>query len=173
MYPKEYIQFLAHFHSDRDYFECHEVLEEYWKRTDSGNKSSVLVGLILLAVSTYHHRRCNFIGAKRTLEKAIKIFDTQGCWLKKLGLDPSLLYDLLKKRFSIIEKEEAYTSFDLPICDSLLLEVCREYCKQVELQWGRASDFTNNSLIHRHMLRDRTSVIEERRQSLIMRKGRE
>ena len=93
--------------------------------------------------------------------------------LKKLGLDPSLLYDLLKKRFSIIEKEEAYTSFDLPICDSLLLEVCREYCKQVELQWGRASDFTNNSLIHRHMLRDRTSVIEERRQSLIMRKGRE
>ncbi|MEH7501602.1 DUF309 domain-containing protein, partial [Neobacillus drentensis] len=29
MYPTEYIQFLAHFHGDRDYFECHELLEDY------------------------------------------------------------------------------------------------------------------------------------------------
>ena len=173
MYPKEYIQFLAHFHGDRDYFECHEVLEEYWKKTDSKNKSSIWVGLILLAVSTYHHRRSNFIGAKRTLKKAFMIFNTQAGWLIKLGLDQPLLNDILKERLSVIEKEEAYYSFDLPICDSILIEMCGEYCEQEGFLWGKASDFTKSSLIHRHKLRDRTSVIEERRQSLKIRKGRE
>lgn len=32
MYPPEYIEFLYHFHCDRDYFECHEILEELWKK---------------------------------------------------------------------------------------------------------------------------------------------
>ncbi|MFJ7725494.1 DUF309 domain-containing protein [Neobacillus sp. NPDC097160] len=173
MYPIEYIQFLVHFHGDRDYFECHEVLEEYWKKTDSKNKSSIWVGLILLAVSTYHHRRSNFNGAKRTLDKALKIFDKQADWLIKLGFDQSILNDLIKERLSSIEKEGAYTSFDLPICDPILLETCRKYCVQEGFLWGKGSDFSKNGLIHRHKLRDRTSVIEERHQSLKMRKGGE
>ena len=36
MYPTEYIQFLIHFHGDYDYFECHEILEEYWKTKPRG-----------------------------------------------------------------------------------------------------------------------------------------
>ncbi|PAD68333.1 hypothetical protein CHH83_14265, partial [Bacillus sp. 7586-K] len=32
MYDQEYIDFLVHFHCDRDYFECHEILEEHWKK---------------------------------------------------------------------------------------------------------------------------------------------
>ena len=27
-FPLKYIDFLVHFHGDRDYFECHEILEE-------------------------------------------------------------------------------------------------------------------------------------------------
>ncbi|MFZ7945113.1 MULTISPECIES: DUF309 domain-containing protein [Bacillaceae] len=173
MYPKEYIQFLAHFHGDRDYFECHEILEEYWKNTDCRNKSSIWVGLILLAVSTYHHRRSNFNGARRTLEKAIKIFETQAGWLRKLGLEKQLLNDLLTVRLSLIEKEAAYSSFDLPICDSTLLKMCENYCVKAGFPWGKDSDYTNISLIHRHTLRDRSGVIEERHQSLKMRKGKE
>ncbi|WP_460291943.1 DUF309 domain-containing protein, partial [Bacillus cereus] len=38
MYPTEYIQFLIHFHGDYDYFECHEILEEYWKTKPRGNR---------------------------------------------------------------------------------------------------------------------------------------
>ncbi|EKN69660.1 hypothetical protein BABA_09546 [Neobacillus bataviensis LMG 21833] len=173
MYPIEYIQFLAHFHGDRDYFECHELLEEYWKKIDSRNKSSVWVGLILLAVSTYHHRRGNFNGAKRTLEKATIIFDTHAGELSKLGLDQSLLHHLLKERLSIIADTKAYYSYDLPISDPTLLQMCETYCEQVGFQWGTDSDITESRLIHRHKLRDRTSVIEERQQSLKSRKGRE
>lgn len=104
MYPKEYIQFLAHFHGDRDYFECHELLEDYWKKTDSGNKDSIWVGLILVAVSSYHHRRSNFIGAKRTLEKAMHIFEFQADSLTKLGLDKIHLVHFLKGRLSDIQR---------------------------------------------------------------------
>ena len=88
MYPSEYIQFLAHFHGDRDYFECHELLEDYWKKTDSRNKNSIWVGFILLSVSLYHHRRNNFSGAQRTLATAIKFFELQPDTLTKLGVNP-------------------------------------------------------------------------------------
>lgn len=173
LYPKEYIQFLAHFHGDRDYFECHEILEEYWKNTDSKNKTSIWVGLILLAVSTYHHRRKNFNGADRTLRKAIKIFDSQSDTVIELGLDHHLLKELLTKRLSMIEKEENYISYELPICDPILLEMSVNYREQMGYFWGKQSNTSDYELIDRHKLRDRTSVIEERHQSLKRRKGNE
>jgi predicted metal-dependent hydrolase len=173
LYPKEFIQFLAHFHGDRDYFECHEVLEEYWKKTDSRNKSSIWVGLILLAVSTYHHRRGNFSGAKRTLEKAVKIFNSQPSVLSGLGLDQNYMKDLLKERLSIIEKNGAYKSFNLPISDPALEEMARCYCEQEGYLWGKGNNSTDARLIHRHKLRDRTSILKERQQSLEWRKGNE
>lgn len=53
MYPKAYIEYLVHFHSDRDYFECHEILEEHWKQ-DGRNKGWLV--LIQTAVAFYHYR---------------------------------------------------------------------------------------------------------------------
>jgi predicted metal-dependent hydrolase len=173
LYPKEYLQFLVHFHGDRDYFECHEILEDYWKRTDTGNKESIWVGLILLAVSAYHHRRGNFIGAKRTLEKARNIFSAQEGALTGLGLDGPLLQSLLKGRLEVLQSGESYQSFNLPISDPVLLELCIKNCEKEGFSWGNVSDMTNASLVHRHKLRDRTSVIEERNQALSRKKGSE
>ena len=96
MYPKEYIQFLTHFNGDRDYFECHEILEEYWKKSNDLKKDSIWVGFILLAVSRYHHRRGNFKGAKRTLEKAMNILSLLDFKQSLLGLDESI-FPLLSK----------------------------------------------------------------------------
>ncbi|WP_133174958.1 DUF309 domain-containing protein, partial [Heyndrickxia sporothermodurans] len=69
--PEAYIEYLVHFHGDRDYFECHELLEEHWKLTDIKNRHSVWVGLIQLAVSQYHYRRSNIVGAIRLMKKAL------------------------------------------------------------------------------------------------------
>ncbi|WML30813.1 DUF309 domain-containing protein [Neobacillus sp. OS1-32] len=171
MYPTAYIDYLIHFHGDRDYFECHEILEDYWKQSDPGNKDSIWVGLILMAVSAYHHRRENFAGAKRTLEKAIKIFETQADSLVKLGIDSGELINVLNERLLAIEANHLYTSFSLPIIDSALMEECLKICQQRGLEWGKASDVTNDDLIHRHKLRDRTSVIEERNRMLLAKKG--
>lgn len=171
MYPQEYINFLIHFHGDRDYFECHEILEEYWKHTDPGNKKSIWVGLILAAVSTYHHRRGNFKGAKRTLEKALKLFESHTAEIQALGIDGPELFRLLNTRMHAIDTGKTYTSFSFPISDPALMELCLKASQKNDLQWGKESDMSNNSLIHRHTLRDRTSVIEERNRVLLAKKG--
>ncbi len=75
MYPTEYIQFLIHFHGDYDYFECHEILEEYWKTKPRGNRDDYLVGLIQVAVSLYHQRRTNWNGATKMMKSAITILE--------------------------------------------------------------------------------------------------
>lgn len=173
MYPSEYIHFLAHFHGDRDYFECHELLEDYWKKTDPRNKDSVWVGFILLSVSAYHHRRSNFSGAERTLRKAIMILKLQSDSLTKLGLNKVDFYHLLNRQISALQKGDSYRSISLPICDPDLLEYAKKACEQRGFIWGNESDLTNNSLVHRHKLRDRSSIIEERNRSLKTRKSSE
>lgn len=50
-YPQAYIEYLEYYHGARDYFECHEVLEEYWKENPSSPLSAAWVGLIQLAVA--------------------------------------------------------------------------------------------------------------------------
>ncbi|RSD27306.1 DUF309 domain-containing protein [Mesobacillus subterraneus] len=171
-YPASYIQYLAHFHGDRDYFECHEILEEYWKATDAGNKKSVWVGLILLAVSAYHHRRDNFSGANRTLEKAAEIFSADFNSLNRLGINPVALAETLKKRKKLLRNRMPYSSFNLPIDDPDLIKLCQEECKQNGFSWGDKSDLEDQDLIHRHAFRDRSDVISDRQMALEERKNR-
>ncbi|MDR6998607.1 DUF309 domain-containing protein [Neobacillus niacini] len=170
MYPTEFVEYMVHFHGDRDYFECHEILEEYWKRIDPGNKESIWVGFIQLAVANYHHRRTNIMGAKRTLEKAIAIFKSQSEVITQLGLEYTKLIEDLNGRLSEIEKRLPYSSMVLPICNSSLLEECKHSCKRTGFDWGKHSDLTNASLVHRHKLRDRTGVLEERERAFSIKK---
>lgn len=173
MYPAQYIEFLAHFNGDRDYFECHEILEEYWKESNDRSKDSIWVGFILLAVSRYHHRRRNFNGAKRTLEKAIKIFSLHDGEPILLGLDVDIFFPMLSKLLAQADKEEVYQSMTLPISDPALLEACIKECQNKGFNWGKESNLEDISIIHRHKLRDRTNVIEERMEALKNKKGSE
>ncbi|GIN60678.1 hypothetical protein J27TS8_06710 [Robertmurraya siralis] len=167
MYPQEYIEFLVHFHGDRDYFECHEILEEYWKKVDKNNKNSVLVGLILLAVSNYHHRRGNFSGAARTLKKSLMIIEQHN--LDALGLSKEELLILLKARLTHIQERKEYLSMRLPIKDSSLIEACKKSCQQKGVNWCEKSDLSNDEIVHRHLLRDRSEVMIERAQAIKLR----
>ncbi|WNS74093.1 DUF309 domain-containing protein [Bacillus sp. DTU_2020_1000418_1_SI_GHA_SEK_038] len=166
MYPNEYIDYLIHFHGDRDYFECHEILEEYWKKVDPKNKHSIWVGLILLAVSNYHHRRGNIGGAKRTLEKSIQILQKNRGQIEHLGLNKEkFLLELEKRQASLLEGSQ-YTSYNFPIMDTSLLTSCKDKCIQAGLNWCEDSDLNNEDIIHRHSLRDRRQVIQERLMAL-------
>jgi uncharacterized protein len=172
LYPKEFIQYLVHFHGDRDYFECHEILEEYWKQTDFGNKDSIWVGFIQLAVSNYHHRRGNFEGAKKTMKKALSIFLSKEPSIIKLGLDSQSLLVILYERLAIIEQNKAYKSINLPINDHSLLNQCKFICEQSKYIWGNNSDLTKLHILHRHKLRDRAGVIQERNSAKQIKKTR-
>lgn len=171
LYPKDYIKYLIHFHGDRDYFECHEILEEYWKQTDPGNKESIWVGLILMAVSAYHHRRGNFSGAKRTMEKSKRIFELNAESFTAVGLDYQQLFSLVSDRVEEIQAKVPYRSFSLPINDPVLLKQCSDKCKEQGLIWESESDLSNNEIVHRHKLRDRSNVIDERNKAIAAKKA--
>ncbi|MCD7033309.1 DUF309 domain-containing protein [Metabacillus sp. GX 13764] len=162
MYPDAYIDYLVHFHGDRDYFECHEVLEEYWKEKPVQERKIVWVGLIQLAVALYHHRRGNFPGALRLMNNAEGIFSAEKTALKKLGLDESRLLKQITACINKIREDGPYESIDLPIADQSLLNECRKECKNRGMQWGSPSQLENLPLINRHSLRNREDVISER-----------
>ncbi|WP_409251234.1 DUF309 domain-containing protein [Bacillus sp. SCS-153A] len=165
-YPKEYLDFITHFHCDRDYFECHEVLEEYWKEIDPGNRSSVWVGLIQMAVGFYHYRRENRRGAERILTKGIKILKQHPQALEELGIVSDELQTLLEETLKNIQTGIKYRSINLPLNNEL-----KEFLDSACL--GTVSqETTPHSIIHRHSLRDRTEVIRLREEALLRRQER-
>ncbi|WP_419881253.1 DUF309 domain-containing protein [Peribacillus sp. B-H-3] len=161
-YPKEYVTYLVHFHGDRDYFECHEILEEYWKKTSPGDKQSHWVGFIQLAVALYHQRRGNGKGALKTLQKSLNIFQCKKTETLNLGLNYSMLMQLLAELNERLLQGKPYEHFVFPISDPGLINECEALCLSKGLAWCSASLLHDPFLVNKHSLRDRSEVIEER-----------
>ena len=170
MFDRAYIDYLIHFHCDRDYFECHEVLEEHWKKDDLKDRKKYWVGLIQIAVALYHHRRGNFNGALKMISNAIIIIENESAHIEQLGLHSDQLIKLLINRKKDIQNQLPYRSIDLPIINKELLNECLLICNEEGIKWGVESNLENKELIHKHMRRNRTDVIKERLVQLEKRK---
>lgn len=66
-YDPLYAAYLVYFNRDRDYFECHEVLEELWL---ARNKDPRYKGLLQVAVGLYHFRNGNVRGGIKMMNSA-------------------------------------------------------------------------------------------------------
>ncbi|MED1204928.1 DUF309 domain-containing protein [Heyndrickxia acidicola] len=157
-YPSEYISYLIHFHGDRDYFECHEILEEYWKESNDFNRDSVWVGLIQVAVAFYHYRRRNLKGASRLLTRSRNLLSKKEQDIHHLGLDYPKLLNILDVSIAKLSSGQPYKSIDLPILDSKLLQLCLTECKKNDFQWNMPSDLQNHFIVNRHLVRDRSEI---------------
>lgn len=162
MYPQPYIDYLVHFHGLRDYFECHEILEEYWKEAPIHEREKHWVGLIQIAVGLYHYRRNNRIGATKMLVSAKTIITQEQAKLTKLGIDVSSLLSQVTNVIESIQNQKPYKDINIPLHDDHLVALCKNQCKQHQCLWGQPTDFSNEYLLHKHTLRDRSDVIEER-----------
>lgn len=67
-YPQLYIEFLHYFNKERDYYECHEVLEELWLEEA---RNPFYQGLLQVAVGLYHFRNGNINGAVKLFRSAL------------------------------------------------------------------------------------------------------
>jgi predicted metal-dependent hydrolase len=75
--------------NQREFFECHEVLEEEWT-PERGPRRLFLQSLIHVAVGLYHAGRENPVGASRQLRKALRKL---GGYLPECeGVDTERLY---------------------------------------------------------------------------------
>lgn len=67
-YDLRYIRFLDLFNRERDYYECHDVMEDLW--LEEGRKP-LLQGLLQVAVGLYHLENGNRPGAVKLLTSAL------------------------------------------------------------------------------------------------------
>lgn len=160
MYPQPLIDYLVYFHADRDFFECHEILEEYWKSLPREERSEIWVGLIQIAVALYHQRRGNFAGAEKMINGALTRLKLEE--VNRYGFAGEELIDRLKVRKKEIEERNSYTDMDLPLHSPSLLAVCEKRCKERNVTWLSASDLQNEFLLHKHKLRDRSDILAAR-----------
>lgn len=170
-YPEAYIRYLFHFHADRDLFECHEVLEEYWKEHPDKLLGPVWVGFIQLAVGLYHHRRRNFRGARMMLLSGREKLSTHWKQVASLGMDVDRLLRMMAERIDQVEAGEDYTDMNLPVVEEDLITRCHTLCEEEGAKWCALSDMGNVELVERHRRRDRSDVIAARRQAIAEKKA--
>ncbi|SDT56197.1 hypothetical protein SAMN05444162_4986 [Paenibacillaceae bacterium GAS479] len=170
-YPEAYIRFLAEFHGTRDYFECHELLEEYWKEHPDDADAGLWHGLIQIAVGQYHLRRGNREGARKMLRSAWQRLSAAN--LDRAGLDGIALLQQLDEAAGRLEAGESlpYESWTLPILDPELLAAAQEQCRLIGGATWCDPSVRDESLVHRHRVRDRSDVILARQESLEKRRG--
>ncbi|HUN60099.1 MAG TPA: DUF309 domain-containing protein [Candidatus Binataceae bacterium] len=72
--------------NDGEYFACHEVWEELWKRSE-GEERAALQGLIQVAVAILHAERGNYRGAQSVYRKAMRNLElaSEDCMGLRLG----------------------------------------------------------------------------------------
>jgi predicted metal-dependent hydrolase len=172
-YPEPYIHYLIQFHVYRDYFECHEILEEHWKKNPADALSKTWAGLIQVAVALYHQRRGNLSGAQKMLNSAINILREKD--LTELGIDSQLFMARIRQRAEELAQHPnppRFEDLNIPLADHELLQLCLIRVGSDKHAWEHPSDLTNEQLIHKHMLRDRSDVIRLR-QSEKLRKAQQ
>lgn len=160
MHPQHntlFIDYCAYFNGNEDFFECHEVLEEYWKAIAPGDKNHPLVGLIQLATGLYHWRRGNQIGATRILQKALKNFRYNVNSVFYEAIDYELLLLQTKLAIQHTQAGDAFYAFKLPIT--------LELQPLVAARINKLPTSTSEYLLHKHMLRDRSHILTERLES--------
>ncbi|MEK4079546.1 DUF309 domain-containing protein [Solibacillus sp. FSL K6-1126] len=150
-----FIDYCAYFNGNNDYFECHEVLEEYWKEIAPKEKLHPLVGYVQLATGMYHWRRSNVTGAARIIEKAILNFELNRNSEFFEFIDLKQLLLIMKNQHRKIQENEPFKHFKLPITDRQLQEKVQQRIKAIPLM-------DSHFLFNKHMLRDRTEILEAR-----------
>lgn len=153
-----FIDYCAYFNGNEDYFECHEVLEEYWKAVAPGEKLHPLVGYVQLATGMYHWRRENFDGAARILKKAIDNFATNegSSFFEYIDFE-QLLRDM-STQYARIKARESFSRINIPLTHAALKRATEE-------KIAATAPLDPQFILHKHMLRDRSDVIAEREHS--------
>ncbi|GKV65642.1 MULTISPECIES: DUF309 domain-containing protein [Sporosarcina] len=157
-YHPLFLQFIVYFNDNQDYFECHEVLEEYWKTQDGFSKDHPLTAYILLATGMYHWRRGNVTGASRTMNKASQRFRQIPAkfdvYYDEVAVDEVLHH--IQNSLNRMQSGTCFTAFPLPVSPEL--QAAAETARPSLLLLPKNSA----SVIHKHMQRDRSDILLQR-----------
>jgi predicted metal-dependent hydrolase len=130
-YPSLYVDFLYYFNVTRDFYECHEVLEELWLEE---GRERFYQGLLQVAVGWYHAQNKNRGGAIKMWRAALEKLK----WIPEerwMGIDLKKVIDQTKEVLQRLESAEEEMEYDQwepftisildPVLDQLVQEVNR------------------------------------------------
>lgn len=159
LYNPLFVKFVVYFNENQDFFECHEVLEEYWKSIPNVTKEHPLTGYILLSTGMYHWRRGNTIGALRTLKKARERMEVLPKAYPEFsdGINFDELCANVNQSIKHLESGQAFVSYQIEVTSSVIVSLATEITPTMELL-----PFGSDFVVHKHMLRDRSDIINKR-----------
>ncbi|WP_284640898.1 DUF309 domain-containing protein [Paenibacillus silviterrae] len=124
-YDPLYVQFVYYFNVPRDYFECHEVMEELWLEE---GRDPLYQGLLQVAVGLYHYRNGNHGGAVKLFTAAVEKLQGQG--EITLGVDLGKLVEESREYLDKLHRAEtepfAFYDLDIRIVDAELEALVEE-----------------------------------------------
>lgn len=119
LYDDLYVAFLYYFNVKRDYFECHEVMEELWLEE---GRNPLYQGLLQIAVGLYHFRNGNTSGSIKLFSQGIEKLERYP--EHGLGIDLGELVrrskDYVRQLDRIDEAPFAFYDLDITILDEQL-----------------------------------------------------
>lgn len=154
-----FVEFLVYFNDNQDYFEGHEVLEEYWKSIPGYSKSHPLTAYILLSTGMYHWRRGNLDGASRTISKALQRFTSLSPiydeYKEMVDFD-QLIQDIAYAKQEI-SSGNSFDAMEITIQSQRLIDLVQTTKQSISLLTAGSDD-----VIHKHMRRDRSDILKLR-----------
>lgn len=123
MSDSRFSAFIAHFNGDRDYYECHEVMEELWLEE---GRSPLLQGLLQAAVGLHHWDNGNSSGAIKLMSAALNKLSRYGDYA--LGLDLLKIRNDLQSSLDVLSaraNDAPFQAFKLTVTDIALADALR------------------------------------------------
>jgi len=120
VYEQLYVAFLVYFNRDRDYFECHEVLEELWLARE---RNPFYKALLQVAVGLYHFRNGNVRGGTILLNRAaegLSIYPEVALGIN-LGKLAAEVHEYAKQLESYGEQPFSYYDLTIEVLDDELV----------------------------------------------------
>jgi uncharacterized protein len=130
-YEPLYLAYLIYFNRDRDYFECHEVLEELWLEKQ---RDPLYKALLQVAVGLYHFRNNNVRGGLILLKQSHEVLGRYPA--VTLGIDLAKLVQEAGEYAARLEafEEQPFAYYDLTIrmVDPVLEEEVRVAAQSIQ-----------------------------------------
>jgi uncharacterized protein len=126
VYDPLYVAFLHYFNKERDYFECHEVMEELWLEE---GRDYLYQGLLQVAVGLHHHRGGNIDGGIKLLRAAIAKLENRERIVLGIDLD-RLVADSRVHLAGLMANGETpfpFRDIDITIADPQLAEMVEKF----------------------------------------------
>lgn len=112
----KYKEFIYTFEKERDFFKCHEILEDIWvAETACETRKHPAINLLLISVGALHWKKGNLKGALSVFENSLTHYKDLSDKIELLGINSTELMKIVENNIIEIKLNKNYKEFFLPL----------------------------------------------------------